>query len=413
MIERHPGRARAAHLLRRTSLTVNPARIDELADLSWDDAVAEVLRTASGRADGGGAAGDDPPATDDWTHTVTWWVNRMIDPVGGLRERMAWFWHGLLTTSADKVSSVNLIRRQLADLRAGALGDYRTILHTYVTGGALVQYLDADGSMAANPNENLARELMELFTIGRDAYTEDDVRSAARALAGWVVEDGEVSWRRENAFVAPLLFKGVQDDWDTDKVVDFLCDQPETAVRVSTRLWRHLVGTDPDPAAATDLGAWWQERDLAVPDLVERILLDPATPSSRLNRPRSGLEWFTAYRAVVGGGAPVEDAWTLQGLGQMPYQPPNVGGWPDGPRWLSPGSLLARASLAFDTDWEAMAPGRSGTVDDILDRCGLHEISPATRAALDAVRSSDELPAEEAQHTRWRLALSSPEFSLA
>lgn len=406
MIERHPGRARAAHLLRRTSLTVNPARIDQLADLSWDDAVADVLSRATA-AD----PGDGPPATDDWTDLVTWWVNRMIDPTSGLRERMAWFWHGLLTTSADKVSSAGLIRRQLTDLRAGALGDYRTILHTFVTGGALVQYLDADGSMAANPNENLARELMELFTVGRDAYTEDDVRSAARALAGWVVEDGEVSWRRENAFVAPLLFKGVQDDWDTDKVVDFLCDQPETAQRVSSRLWRHLLGTDPDPAVATDLGAWWQERDLAVPDLVERILLDPSAATARLNRPRTGLEWFTAYRAVV--GTPADDAWTLQSLGQMPYQPPNVGGWPDGARWLSAGSLLARASLAFDTDWEAMAPGRSGTVDDILDRCGLQEISPATRAALDAVRSSDELPVEEAQHTRWRLALSSPEFSLA
>lgn len=324
---------------------------------------------------------------------------------------MAWFWHALLTTSADKVSSAALVRQQLVDLRSGALGDYRTILHTFVTGGALIDYLDANGSMASNPNENLARELMELFTIGRDAYTEDDVRSAARALAGWVVEDGTVSWKRENAFVAPLLFKGVQDDWDTTKVVDFLCDQPETAVRVSTRLWRHLVGTDPDPGAAAELGAWWQEHDLAVADLVERILLDPAMAAARLNRPRSGLEWFTAYRAVV--GVPTDDTWSMQNLGQMPYQPPNVGGWPDGARWLSPGSLLARASMAFDTAWEALAPGRSGTTADILDRCGLQQVWPATLAALDAVRSSDELPPEEAEHTRWRLALSSPEFNLA
>ncbi len=130
-----------------------------------------------------------------------------------------------------------------------------------------------------------------------------------------------------------------------------------------------------------------------------------------------GEDWIAwteqGYYAATPGGERLMGWKVDQGLGQMPYQPPNVGGWPDGARWLSPGSLLARASLAFDTDWEAMAPGRSGTVDDILDRCGLQEISPATRAALDAVRSSDELPAEEAQHTRWRLALSSPEFSLA
>jgi uncharacterized protein (DUF1800 family) len=405
MIERDPNRAWAAHLLRRSTLNVNPARIDEFAALGWDGAVDALL------SDAGPAPAEEPPEVDDWTRLAQWWVSRMVDPSSGLRDRLAWFWHGLLTTGADKVSDAALVRQQLIDLRAGAMGDYRSLLHGYVTSGALLEFLDASWSMASSPNENLARELMELFTVGRGGYTQDDVRSAARALAGWVVEDGEVTWRRENAFVAPLLFMGVQDDWDTAKVVDFLCDQPATAARVGCRLWRQLVGTELAADQAADLGRWWQDRDLAIADLVERILRDPAMITSRLNRARSGLEWFTAFRSVL--GSPPDDVWPLDALDQMPYRPPNVGGWAEGPRWLSPGSLLARGSLAFGADYASLGPGRSGTTADILDRCGLQQVSPATMAALDGIQASDELPPESALHTKWRLALSSPEFNLS
>jgi uncharacterized protein (DUF1800 family) len=203
----------------------------------------------------------------------------------------------------------------------------------------------------------------------------------------------------------------VQDEWDTTKIVDHLCDQPETAARVAARLWADLVGAPLPADRSAELGRWWQERDLAITDLVERILLDPATPDSRLNRPRSGLEWYTAFRTAT--GVPAEDPWALHALGQMPYQPPDVGGWIDGARWLSPGSLLARASMAFELDLSQVERGRSGTTDDILDRCGLFEVSQATLDALAEVRATDDLPAEAAHHTRWRLALSSPELNLA
>jgi uncharacterized protein (DUF1800 family) len=405
MVERDPDRARAAHLLRRTSLAVDTERIDELAPSSWEDAVAEVLAAA------GGDDESEPPETEEWVELVAWWVDRMASPGSGLRDRMAWFWHGLLTTSAEKVSTTGLVRQQLMDLRAGALGDYRSLLHTFVTGGALLEFLDASWSLAANPNENLARELLELFSVGQGAYSEDDVRAAARALAGWVVEEGEVEWRRENAFVAPLLFRGVQDEWDTTKVVDHLCDQPETATRVSSRLWAELVGTELERGPAGELGKWWQDRELSVMDLLERILLDPAMAAGRLNRPRGGLEWYTAFRSAT--GLSDDDPWSLKALGQMPYLPPNVGGWPTGPRWLSPGSVLARASLAFNLDPAQLTRGRSGTTAEILDRCGLHEVSAATQEALDSVRSSDALSPEAAYHSKWRLALSSPEFNLS
>lgn len=407
LIERDPERSQAAHLLRRTSLAVNAEQVDDLAGRSWDDSVAKVVDDARS------TVLEEPPRSEDWSDIAGWWVKQMVRSESGLHERLTWFWHTLLTTNAEKVSTAELIRRQLVGLRANAAGDYRTLLQTYVTGGALLEYLDASWSLASNPNENLGRELMELFTIGRGNYNEDDVRAAARALAGWVVEEGRVDWRREHAFVAPLLYRGVQDEWDTAKIVDHLCDQPETASNISSRLWSHFIGTELDPAAAAELGAWWQSRDLAILDLVERILSESLAAAERLSRPRTGLEWFTAFHSVTGIGVDTDSFWRLEELGQLPYYPPNVGGWPEGRRWLSPGSVLGRISMAVDLDPAEIDGGRSGTTDDILNRCGLFEVTQETIDAIGGVRSSDDFPPDAAYRTKWRLALSSPEFNLS
>jgi uncharacterized protein (DUF1800 family) len=356
---------------------------------------------------------------DDTSDLISWWVDRLADPAGGLTERMAWFWHGLLTTSADKGGHPGLVATQLDLFRTQGRSDYRTLLQEFVGGGALLQYLDASNSMAANPNENLARELMELFTIGRGAYSEDDVRAAARALAGWVVEDDRVEFRRNNAFVAPLLFLGEQADWDLGLVVDRLCDHPATAIRVAGRLWSDLVGVAPNPDRAIELGAWWQQRGLAIDPLLERIFDEPAFGAHPLIRARSGLEWFCAARSAVdgaGGAWPFTDPWSTEGLGQLPYRPPSVAGWPGGDRWLAPGSLLARASMVHNLghDHLGSAPTHPG---DILAACGLHQVSEATAEAV--LRADRALPdgsmpdPDSIRLVRWRLALTCPEFHLS
>jgi uncharacterized protein (DUF1800 family) len=399
---RDPTFAAAAHLVRRTSLGVHQGRVADLADRSWDDAIDRVLDV--------GDDVDDAPATEDWGDTASWWLDRMTEPETGLRDRMAWFWHGLLTTNAYKVSETSLLAEQLDHFRRDGLGNFRDLLHGYVTGGALLDYLDASWSMASNPNENLARELMELFTIGRGHYNEDDVRAAARALAGWVVQDGNVEFRRENAFIAPLIYLGEQAEWDTAMVVDRLCDHPATAVRLSSRLWNDLVGQPLADDAATDLGSWWQDQELEIAPLVERILRDPAFAEARLSRPKTGLEWYCGAASALG----FDDAfWYLESLGQMPYLPPNVAGWPTGDRWLAPGSLLARASLLHSVDIRAGLDGARSTTEEVLDRCAIHEVSADTVGAMNAVARTPEIDPDTANLVRWRLALSSPEFNLS
>lgn len=413
LVARDADRAAAAHLLSRTAMSVHQDRVDELAGLDHDAAVSQVLDHRRTDAQGGGRA----PVTEDTIDTISWWVDRMCHPDTGLTDRMAWFWHGLLTSSRYKVSENSLVAEQLDHLLTNGRGDFRELLHGFVTGGALLDYLDGSGSTAARPNENLARELLELFTIGRGNYDENDVRAAARALAGWVVEDGTVEFRRENAFIAPLIFLGDQADWDTGSVVDRLCDHPATAVRVAGRLWTDLTGTAPAPATAIELGSWWQDRDLAIEPLVERILADQAFVDGRRTRPRTGLEWFCAARAAIGlGREPVDgDVWRLERLGQLPYDPPNVGGWPRDDRWLSAGSLLARAEAVQDLDAD-IVPADIDTTDEILDACAIHDISPTTLDAIEAVGHGQEADANDPASirvVRWRLALSSPEFNLS
>ncbi|MEL6984056.1 MAG: DUF1800 family protein, partial [Actinomycetota bacterium] len=248
------------------------------------------------------------------------------------------------------------------------------------------------------------------------------VRAAARALAGWAVEEGEVVFRPEDAFIAPLVFLGEQADWDTTTIVDRLCDHPATAVRVAGRLWTDLVGTAPTADVAVELGAWWQGRDLAIEPLLERILGQDAFIQGRLSRPRTGLEWFCAARAATGlNRQPIDgDLWLLERIGQLPYDPPNVGGWPRDDRWLSAGSLLGRAGLVQDLGADDLAADRqasaAGSTEAILDACAMHEVSETTFAALDAVGSTaavDGVDPSSIQLVRWRLALTSPEFNLS
>ncbi|MEL6984709.1 MAG: DUF1800 family protein, partial [Actinomycetota bacterium] len=138
-------RAAAAHLLRRTSLVVDPERLERLADQDHDGAVADVLSHVGPD----GTELELPPAGDDAAETISWWLDRLNHDDSGLTDRMAWFWHNLLTSSRHKVSDHRLVADQLDHLRRSGRGDFRSLLHGFVTSGALLDYLDGSGSTAS------------------------------------------------------------------------------------------------------------------------------------------------------------------------------------------------------------------------------------------------------------------------
>ncbi|MDH3678602.1 MAG: DUF1800 domain-containing protein, partial [Acidimicrobiia bacterium] len=264
------------------------------------------------------------------------------------------------------------------------------------------------------PNENLARELMELFSTGIGHYTEDDVRAGALALTGWRVDDNNnnaVYFDSERANSEPVTFLGETKNWDIVSVVDRLCDHPATAARISSLIWYHFVGTQLDGQQAADLGAWWQQQNLEVKPLLTRVFDEEGFRANHYARPRSGFEFFTALQALA--NFDLSEHWRPRNLGQALYEPPNVAGWPTGDRWLDADSMLRRSDMLFSFDYGDIPGALQAGVDEILDRCGLFVVSQSTLDALNGAEAGRSSFGEEGvAQLRWRIALSSPEFQL-
>ena len=385
-------------------MRADPELIRNLVGMTREEAVAAIMAgpTSTARA---------TPAEKS-EETVTWWLRQIGAPESGLHERMSFFWHTLIPTHRYSVNHQQLVATQLNMIRDNALGGYRNLLQGFVVDGAMIKYLDADSSTAERPNENLARELMELFTTGIGHYTETDVRQAALAMTGWRVDRDTyaVYFDQERAHQEPVTFLGDSRKWDVASITDRLCDHPATAARISSLLWYHLTGKRLNPGAAGELGVWWQDQSLQIRPLVERILLSDDFWADHYARPRSGFEYFAAVQNIL--GLDPTKLWQARDLGQQLYEPPNVGGWPDGDRWLNPDSMLRRSQTMFSVDFREVSGGTTATLDEILDRCGIYVVSDETMAALNAYTDPTDIGEEGVVQLQWRIALSSPEFHL-
>ena len=401
-----------AHLLRRSGFGPHPGQVEALLPLGYAGALAAVLAAPPLRP--------EAPAfgtKDDGRVLVSWWLKVMSDPLAGLHEKMVWFWHGHLTSSLDKAEPVS-VWRQHQLLRSHALGNLRTLLQEITVDAAMLGWLDGDGSQAEAPNENYARELMELFALGRDsgAYTEADVRAGAKALAGFSV-DGEqgakVSFEAEHALASTVSFLGRSVSSAKD-VIDAVCDHPACARLIANKVYRSFHGVDPDGEALGRFADVFRSGGLEIRPLVEAVLRDPTFVEHRLNRPRLPVEWFTATVATLdlsdAGGALDHDV--LETLGQVPFNPPNVAGWPVSARWLSAGAALAKAQFAWDQAGESETTKADDPVAWVLAKAGLFEISPATHDAISRAVGDVEGRREKAT-VLHALAVTCPEFALA
>jgi uncharacterized protein (DUF1800 family) len=400
-----------AHLLRRTGFGPAPGQVEAAGP--YADALDAVLAAA---VDDGAEMPD--PTDDDLYPAVVWWVRRMASGEHALHEKLVWFWHSHLTSSGDKASA-DMMGRQHNLLRRHALGNFRELLRLMVVDAAMLVFLDGAGSDAAAPNENLARELMELFTLGRGEYTEADVKAMAKALAGYTVDwDSEaVGFDEEAATSARLTILDVTGQFDAERVVDVLCDRPATAAFVAAKLHRFLVGTDPDAGRRAELATTFRDAGWEVRPLVEAILRDPGFAAARMSRPRLPVEWFVATHLALGIGIGDDDIWSLGDLGQMPLYPPNVAGWPIGPQWVGAGRQLLKASLALAADDDSLSIDLGGgpaadRATAALAHCGLFEASATTHAAL-AAAAGRHSATDGGDRLLVALALASPEASCA
>jgi uncharacterized protein (DUF1800 family) len=277
-----------------------------------------------------------------------WWVRKMLTTSSPLTERMTLFWHNHFTSGQDKVGYPQLMAQQNMLFRRGALGHFGELLHDVAKDPAMLQYLDGAGSRKGKPNENFAREVMELFTLGEGRYSQQDVSETARAYTGWTLDpdtQGYV-WRANLHDDGIKTVLGQSGPFDGDQVLDILLARPETATFVTTRLWREFVSDTPDPAQIASIATRFRASHYDIKVALRDLFLSDAfwDESNRGMLVKSPAEFVvgTLREFDIGYDSTAPFAGEIRTLGENLFYPPNVKGWPGGTTWINSSTLLAR-----------------------------------------------------------------------
>jgi len=289
-----------------------------------------------------------------------WWMTEMLDSPTPLQERMVLFWHNHFATSQQKVVRSQAMWRQHQLLRKNALGNFRQLLHGIAKDPAMLVYLDGVNSRRGAPNENFAREVMELFTLGEarqgSAYSEQDIREAARAFTGWSVDRDDFSFvfRRAAHDIGRKTLFGHSGFFDGDDALDLMLEQPAAARFIVSKLWREFVSPQPQAAQVEVLAQRFARSGFDIALLVREMLLSEAfwDPANRGSLVKAPVELVVGTVRQFGILRPDPTALVAQAaaLGQNLLVPPNVRGWPGYTDWIDASSLLGRkrfTSLMF------------------------------------------------------------------
>jgi uncharacterized protein (DUF1800 family) len=345
------GERAAAHLLRRAGFGGAPADVRRYAGMRAGDAVASLTALPSPDSI---RPPLEPPSGARARRTAVaalqlWWLNRMLTSPSPLQEKMTLYFHGHFTSRATPMFPW-ITYDQNALFRSYALGNLRELTRRVSKNAAMLIYLNGAQNVAAHPNENYARELMELFTLGLGNYTEADVRESARAWTGWRVD------RRANTVgFDPALhdfgqktFLGRTGNFNGDDIVDIIFAQPECARFFAASLLSWFVYDDPEPELVGRVAALLRSRDFELAPVVAAILSSNVFYSERAYRSlvKSPVEFVVGTYKTLGLTA--VDQSTLPALAQMGQRlffPPSVAGWPGGANWLTSGTMIARQNF--------------------------------------------------------------------
>jgi uncharacterized protein (DUF1800 family) len=323
-----------------------------------------------------------------------WWIRRMAAVHQPIHEKLTLLWHNHFATSAKKVLAPWEMAEQNQKLRSLSLGDFRGLAYAMLTDAAMLRWLDGQKNTAHANNENLAREFMELFALGHgNGYTEEDVRNGARALTGWEVKlTGQTAFApARHDHTSKTLF-GVTHNFDAPGFCDIVLAQPKSSQFVAGRLWRQLASDTPPSPQTLDrlVTAYGPGRDLRA--LTTAILTDDEFIHSRAAIVNTPIEWLVGVVRTL--KVPLDRTNrikmaddTLKALGQRPFYPPDVGGWPYGRAWMSTASadVRMRAALqmarAGDTSPVSDAPA-ADRIDAVGHLIGIGSWSDRTVSAL-------------------------------
>lgn len=341
------GFRRAQRLFRRAGFGGTVDEVRSLVELGLDGAIEAIGRDPAPESITAGGAHRPSAGIEE---ARAWWIERMLSGTGALRERLTLFWHGHFATSNNVVLDLGLMLQQNEVLRWNGDGEFGHLLKRVVLGPAMTRYLDGNLNVRSHPNENLAREVLELFALGHGNYTQVDVRELARALTGWSVVDHVARFDPNHHDDGIKTILGRRGRFDAAAALDVVAGSPACARYISALLWRQFVGEPVAPGLRDELAEEFQRVDLHVGRFVDRILrsrgfLSPAEATPREPGP-------VELGCVMGRGLGVMvDARQLADhatrMGQALFTPPSVAGWPEGSGWSSTSWCLRRMELPF------------------------------------------------------------------
>ena len=430
--------ADVALLLRRAGFGGTAQEIGDLAALTNRAAVVDAILGATPYA--GVAAPVIGPASplDDWQQFMAlsqWWLDRMATSTSPIIEKMTLFWHGLFTTSFSKVFDPPMIAAQHHYYRSAAMGSFRSLAHGMAMQPAMLDYLDNAWSNKWSPNQNFARELMELFLLGVGNYTEADVDASARAWTGHSIDGSSYLWRPTWHDNGSKTFLGHSGNLDGPDIIDVLFDDPAKAAVmarwIAVKLWAFFAHPTGQPADAVDAVADALRGSWSITDAL-RVLFNRSefyATASVQGHVRSPLEYFAAVLKGLIGRATAGEAhpeWWFQATGQMPFNPPTVEGWKYNGYWVSTASAAAKADFARFLSFRLNELGRhpfansssltvAGAAQLALDTFHITSPSAGTRTVLEqwiTAQRTIQYQGWFERHGLFILVLLSPELQI-
>ncbi|MCI0700523.1 MAG: DUF1800 domain-containing protein, partial [Planctomycetia bacterium] len=281
-----------------------------------------------------------------------WWLDRMLKTRHPLREKLTLFWHNHFATSNAKVQNARFMLTQYQLMQTHSLGSFRTLLTEMGIDPAMMVWLDTNTSTKGTPNENYARELMELFSLGIGNYTETDIREAAKAFTGYEIKDGKGIFNRRQHDTSEKEVFGKKGKFTGEDIAKLCLEHPACPRFIVRKLYRFLISDTDNPAAELidPLAKQYREWDFDTGKLVSAMLRSNLffSPDAYRAKIKSPVEFAIGLvRTLEGTSGTLPLAEVLEGLGQVIFAPPSVKGWDGGEAWLNAQTLLSRNNLAL------------------------------------------------------------------
>lgn len=384
----------AAHLFRRAGFGAAWAQLDQAVAAGCQPTVERLLAGEDASAAFYAEANRSVAAllaSGNAGNLAAWWLHAMLHSPHPLLEKMTLFWHGHFATSAAKVTDPRMMFAQHAILRKHSLGRFAPLLGETSKDPAMLVWLDSTTNHKAHPNENFAREVMELFCLGRGNYTEHDIKEAARAFTGWELRQETFRVNRFQHDEGEKAVLGRTGHWTGDDILKLLLEQPATARFLVRKAFRFLVNETEEPAEALlePLAAGFRQHDYDMTWLLRTILssklfYSPYAVRQRIKSPvEFAIGFLRAIEAPVNAYALADD---LRDLGQAVFYPPNVKGWDGGTAWINSATLVGRANLIW-----SLATDRDGRYKTAAALERLAALSGIDEPAAESRRIADLL----------------------